>query len=205
MESLRVLRVTRQTAIRARRNALQLLRMTIVAAPEELRDQVRNLTRMQLIRTCAAWRPETTKLPRPGRCATRIALKILARRILELGDEIAALDELIKPLVTALAPQLLARRRDRDRGRRSAAGHRRRQPRPAPLRGQLRHAVRRRTAARLVGHDPASPAEPWRGPASQLRTAPGRDQPHPRSTRKPRPTSPRRPPRDTPSSRSSAA
>jgi transposase len=28
---------------------------------------------------------------------------------LELGDEIAALDELIKPLVTALAPQLLAR------------------------------------------------------------------------------------------------
>ena len=67
VESLRVLRVTRQTAIRARRNALQLLRMTIVAAPEELRDQVRNLTRMQLIRTCAAWRPETTNCRRPGR------------------------------------------------------------------------------------------------------------------------------------------
>ena len=108
MESLRVLRVTRQTAIRARRNALQLLRMTIVAAPEELRDQVRNLTRMQLIRTCAAWRPETTNAADPV-AATRIALKSLARRILELGDEIAALDELIKPLVTALAPQLLAR------------------------------------------------------------------------------------------------
>ena len=108
MESLRVLRVTRQTAIRARRNALQLLRMTIVAAPEELRDQVRNLTRMQLIRTCAAWRPETTNAADPV-AATRIALKSLTRRILELGDEIAALDELIKPLVTALAPQLLAR------------------------------------------------------------------------------------------------
>ncbi len=53
VESLRVLRVTRGTAIRARRNALQLLRMTIVAAPEELRDQVRNLTRMQLIRESA--------------------------------------------------------------------------------------------------------------------------------------------------------
>jgi transposase len=37
VEALRVLRVTRATAIRARRNALQLLRMTIVAAPEELR------------------------------------------------------------------------------------------------------------------------------------------------------------------------
>ena len=178
MESLRVLRVTRQTAIRARRNALQLLRMTIVAAPEELRDQVRNLTRMQLIRTCAAWRPETTNAADPV-AATRIALKSLARRILELGDEIAALDELIKPLVTALAPQLLARvgigievagqllvtagdNPDRLRSEASFAmlcG-------VAPLPG-------------IVGDDPPSPTQPRRGPAGQLRPAPGRDQPHP--------------------------
>jgi len=103
-----VLRVTRTTAIRARRNALQLLRMTIVAAPEELRDQVRNLTRMQLIRTCAARRPDLTDAADPV-SATRIALKSLARRILELGDEIAALDQLIAPLVQSLAPRLLAR------------------------------------------------------------------------------------------------
>jgi transposase len=108
VESLRVLRVTRATAIRARRNALQLLRMSIVSSPEELRDQVRNLTRMQLIRTCAAWRPDTTNAADPV-SATRIALKSLARRILELGDEIAMLDELIAPLVTSLAPQLLDR------------------------------------------------------------------------------------------------
>ncbi len=108
VESLRVLRVTRQTAIRARRNALQLLRMCIVSAPDELRDQVRSLTRMQLIRTCAAWRPDLSDAADPV-SATRIALKSLARRILELGDEIAMLDELIEPIVTALAPQLLAR------------------------------------------------------------------------------------------------
>jgi len=36
-------------------------------------------------------------------------LKSLARRILELRDEITALDDLIAPLVTALAPQLLDR------------------------------------------------------------------------------------------------
>jgi len=82
--------------------------MTIVCAPEELRDQVRNLTRMQLIRTCAAWRPDPTAAADPV-SATRIALKSLARRMLELGDEIAMLDELIAPLVTELAPQLLAR------------------------------------------------------------------------------------------------
>lgn len=108
VEALRVLRVTRQTAIRARRNALQLLRMSIVSAPEELRDSVRNLTKMQLIRTCAAWRPETTNAADPV-AATRIALKSLARRILELTDEIAMLDDLIAPIVTELAPQLLAR------------------------------------------------------------------------------------------------
>ena len=108
VEALRVLRVTRGTAIRARRNALQLLRMSIVSAPDEVRDQVRNLTRMQLIRTCASWRPDTTSAADPA-SATRIALKSLARRILELGDEIAALDELIKPIVCKLAPQLLER------------------------------------------------------------------------------------------------
>jgi transposase len=41
--------------------------------------------------------------------ATRIALKALDRRILELDDEIASLDELIDPLVGELTPQLLAR------------------------------------------------------------------------------------------------
>jgi transposase len=108
VESLRVLRVTRNTAVRARRNALQLLRMSIVSAPEELRDSVRHLPRMQLIRTCAAWRPDTSNAADPV-SATRIALKSLARRILELGDEIAMLDELIAPLVRQLAPQLLER------------------------------------------------------------------------------------------------
>jgi transposase len=43
VEALRVLRVTRDHAVRERRSALQLLRMTIIACPEELRDQVRNL------------------------------------------------------------------------------------------------------------------------------------------------------------------
>lgn len=108
VESLRVLRVTRATAVRARRTALQLLRMSIVSAPEELRDSVRSLTRMQLIRTCAGWRPDLSDAADPV-SATRIALKSLARRILELGDEIAMLDGLIEPIVVSLAPQLLAR------------------------------------------------------------------------------------------------
>jgi transposase len=108
VESLRVLRVARSTAVKSRRVALQMLRAQIISASEELRDQVRNLTRMQLIRTCASWRPDLTDAADPV-TATRIALKSLARRMLELGDEIAMLDDLIEPLVTALAPRLLER------------------------------------------------------------------------------------------------
>ena len=106
VEALRVLRTTRKTAVKCRRATLQQLRNTITAAPEEVRDQVRNLTRMQLLRTCAAWRPDTLAFRDPA-MATKIALRSLARRLLDLNDEIAELDRLITPLVTELAPNLL--------------------------------------------------------------------------------------------------
>ena len=106
VEALRVLRTTRKTAIKCRRAALQQLHNTIVAAPEEVRDQVRNLTRMQRLRTCAAWRPDTVGYRDPV-VATKLALKYLARRILDLNDEIAELDRFIVPLVEELAPNLL--------------------------------------------------------------------------------------------------
>lgn len=107
VEALRVLRTTRRTAVRNRRATLQQLHNTVVAAPDEVRDQVRNLTRMQLIRTCAGWRPDLVGYRDPV-IATKIALKSLARRVLELNDEVADLDRLIQPLVTELAPGLVA-------------------------------------------------------------------------------------------------
>lgn len=108
VESLRVLKVARKSAIHARRTALQLIQMQIVSAPDELRDQLRNLTRMQLIRTLAAWRPDATGFRDPV-VATRIALKSMARRYLELHDEIADLEQLMHALVEELAPDLLTR------------------------------------------------------------------------------------------------
>ncbi len=45
IEALRVLRATRQTAVKARRTALQHLRCTIIAAPDGVRDQLRTRSR----------------------------------------------------------------------------------------------------------------------------------------------------------------
>lgn len=105
VEALRVLRLTRKTAVGARTKALQLIQNHIVSAPDELRDQVRNLTRMQLIRTCAAWRPDPSGFRDPVG-ATRIGLRSLARRIIELNDEIGMLDDLIGKLVQEINPRL---------------------------------------------------------------------------------------------------
>jgi len=51
VEALCVLKVCRKTAVAARCIALQMIQMNIVSAPDALRDQIRHLTRMQLIRT----------------------------------------------------------------------------------------------------------------------------------------------------------
>jgi transposase len=107
VEALRVLRTTRSTAAKCKRAALQQLHNTIVAAPDSVREQMRNQTRMQLLRSLAASRPDRISFRDPT-VATRIALKSLARRVLELNDEIADLNQLIEPLVAELAPSLLA-------------------------------------------------------------------------------------------------
>jgi transposase len=108
IESLRVLKACRKTAVAARRVALQMIQNTIVCAPDELRETLRKMTRMQLIRTLAAWRPDLTDY-RNVASAYRITLKSLGRRYLDLHDEIADLDTMIVAIVDELAPALVAR------------------------------------------------------------------------------------------------
>ena len=79
---------------------------TIVCTPDGLRDQLRSLTRMQLVRTLAAWRPDLTAY-RDLDSAYRIGLKSLGRRYLELHDDIADLDAMVAAIVDELAPNLV--------------------------------------------------------------------------------------------------
>ena len=103
VESLRVLKVTRASAVKARTTAFQELDQLLVTAPAQLRDQIRDLSKMKLIRSCAEWRPNPGNAADPL-TATRIAVRRLARRYLALSAEIAEFDELLTRLVAEVAP-----------------------------------------------------------------------------------------------------
>jgi transposase len=106
VEAIRVLRLARTSARGDRTRALNQMRALITTAAEELRSQLRALTIPRLVRTAAGFRPA-------GRTdvtnANRLALKTLARRVLELDDEIDTLDGFLTPLVAETAPELIER------------------------------------------------------------------------------------------------
>jgi transposase len=108
VESIRQLRVARQSAVKARSAAMVQLRDLIVTAPEPLREQ---LSESKTIRgkasLCRRLRPALGELERPSQSA-RFALRSLARRIQTLDEEIAALDEQLERLVRSAAPRTTA-------------------------------------------------------------------------------------------------
>lgn len=106
VESLRMLQKTRATAVAARRTALQMIRAIIISAPEELRDQLRGMTRMRLIRHLVATRPDSTDYRSPTGSA-KTALKRLAKRYVDLDDEVDELDDMIEALLEEAAPLLI--------------------------------------------------------------------------------------------------
>ena len=81
--------------------------MTIVCARDKIREPLRSMTRILLIRTLAAWRPNLTAY-RQVQEAYRTSLKSIVRRYLDLHDEVFDLDDMIGAIVKNLAPELLA-------------------------------------------------------------------------------------------------
>jgi transposase len=102
--ALQALLRVREGAIGARRSALCQLRALIVTGPAPLREELRPLTRARLLSRCAALRAGSTLDER----GTRLALRLLARRIGLLDAEERALKREIAALVEELAPLLLA-------------------------------------------------------------------------------------------------
>jgi transposase len=107
VEALRQLRIARTCAVRHRAETQQRLRSLITTAGDALRSQLRDLSATDLVRTCAALRPNPHHADNPD-TATKIALRSLARRHQQLSTDITGLDQLITPLVHAINPALSA-------------------------------------------------------------------------------------------------
>jgi transposase len=106
VEMIRVLHITRETAVKARTQAINQLRALTVTAPLELAEQLKGLSRGKLIATAAAF-DTTTPITDPSG-ATKFAMRSLARRIEDLGEEIERLERQRNRLVDAAAPRLIA-------------------------------------------------------------------------------------------------
>lgn len=104
VEAIRGLRVARQSAIKARTQAINQIHATLVTAPVDVRDELRQLPIRTLIDQAARFRPGTIDEPRS---ALRFTLRTLARRCQHLGTEIEDLDKRLTALVEAEAPDLL--------------------------------------------------------------------------------------------------
>jgi len=159
VEMIRVLRVARRGAMKARVAAAEQLYGVLYSAPEELRQPLLGLKTKALVTTCAAMRPGPYDQCN-GRDQGQLA---------DPGPPLATAPGRAHPARPPAPgtgrrgrPRTGRPARGRGRHRRPAAGHRRGQPPAAALRGRLRPSVRCRSDPGVLGPHPPPPAESWR-------------------------------------------
>jgi transposase len=104
VEMLRQIKVAKDTAVKARTAAMISLKALLVTAHPDLRETLQPLSKMALIRRCAALRPGPVG---DVTAASKHALRALARRWQHLDAEIKEHEKLLTQLTTALTPQLV--------------------------------------------------------------------------------------------------
>lgn len=106
VEGMRLVRVERRSAIKARTQAANQLHGTISTAPEPLRQRLHGKTVRAIVKLAASFRVAE---PSASLDATvRYVLRGLARRWLALNEEIKRLDKLLTRMVRSVAPELVA-------------------------------------------------------------------------------------------------
>ena len=107
VEAIRALRVARRGAVKARTAALNQLHGLIVAAPQELRDELDAQPKAGLVDYCAGLVVDDERIADPVH-ATRAALRAIAQRVQHLDAEVAQADKRLRPVVAKTAPTLSA-------------------------------------------------------------------------------------------------
>src|SRR5713101_6728981 len=104
-QALQALVAAREGAVNARRAGLCQLRDLLITTPEPLRSELRPLTTARLLQRLAAIRPGSGRDPELR--GSVLALRSIARRVLQLTVEERELARQIEAITRTLAPQLL--------------------------------------------------------------------------------------------------
>ena len=104
-EILRQTKIAKDTAVKARTQAIVTLKTMVVTAPEELRAELDGLSKAALRDRCAALRPGKVTSPL---AAAKHAIRALARRWVMLEAEIKEHEQIIDQLTQAAAPAMRA-------------------------------------------------------------------------------------------------
>jgi transposase len=104
-EMIREIKIARDTAVKARTQAIITLKALVVTCPDELRHELQPLSKAALRERCAGLRPGVVATPL---AAAKHALRSLARRWQQLDEEIKTHDQLLDPLTQQAAPALRA-------------------------------------------------------------------------------------------------
>lgn len=105
VESLRVLRTSRSSALQARTATINQIKGMLITAPEDLRTRYKGLSTPKLIAALAASRPTPT--PVTAAEATAYSLRLLARRWQALTGQIEDLAGHLQRLLDDHAPDLM--------------------------------------------------------------------------------------------------
>lgn len=158
VQSARMFKLAKDSAVKARTQAINQLKAIVVTADPVLRDELAGLSNSALFRTCARF-GGIEEDGGPGQDvlqATRITLCLLAQRIEQLTEQIRALDT---------GGHWAGQRCDFDDcdGRQSGT---------PPQRGVVRCAVRGQPHRVLLGARAVLAAQPWGRPAGQFSAPP---------------------------------
>ena len=103
VEMMRQLKITRDTAVKARTTAMHTLKQIVVNAPPHLREALHALTDHGLLTRCAGLRPGPLDTPT---ASAKHTLRALARRWMALTEEMAIHDQHLTRLTTETSPTL---------------------------------------------------------------------------------------------------
>ena len=101
---IRMLKSARDSAVKARTQALNQMKALVVTAPAQLREHLTGLTTAALVTRCKSFRPGRLEGPT---AAAKYALRSLARRYRQLGNEMQDLEAEIRRLTRTAAPALV--------------------------------------------------------------------------------------------------